>query len=349
MHQGTKQDTNQDIHQLDDSSLAAWLEANLKGFSGPLETRKFSGGQSNPTYLVEARSGRYVLRRKPPGKLLKSAHAVDREFRVLEALHGSDVPVARPLALCADDDVIGSMFYLMEFVDGAVYWDPALPELQRGERAPVFSEVIRVLAAIHTVDLESSGLSDYGRPGNYFERQTGRWTQQYRAAETDRIDAMEHLINWLPSHMPPDDGQVSLIHGDYRLDNLMFDRSEPRVRAVLDWELSTLGHPLADLAYFCMCLRLSRSHRIKGLAELDRAALGIPTEDEMVAEYCGLRSLPAIEHWNFYLAFSLFRLSAICQGVMKRALDGNAASDEALATGAMARPLAELGAQIAAT
>jgi aminoglycoside phosphotransferase (APT) family kinase protein len=338
-----------DIRQLDDARLAAWLEAHVAGFRGPLKSRKFSGGQSNPTYLVEAASGRYVLRRKPPGQLLRSAHAVDREFRVLQALHGGPVPVAEPLALCRDDSVIGSMFYLMSHVEGRIFWDPALPELAAEQRRAIFDETIRVLAAIHDVDLERAGLADFGRPGNYFERQTIRWTEQYHAAETRPLPAMEYLIDWLPAHLPPEDGRVSLIHGDYRLDNLIFDLAEARVRAVLDWELATLGHPLADLAYFCMCLRLPRGERLKGLAGLPLGDLGIPDEAELVAAYCRLRDLPPVSGWNFYLAFSLFRLAAICQGVLKRALDGNAASEHALATGALAAPLAELGARLASS
>jgi aminoglycoside phosphotransferase (APT) family kinase protein len=335
------------IHQLDDAALAAYLQQHLPGFRGPLQSKKFAGGQSNPTYLLDSPGGQYVLRRKPPGQLLASAHAVDREFRVLKALHGSAVPVARPVLLCDDDNVIGSMFYLMEYVAGRVMWDPALPELNKVQRSAVFFEMLRVLAAIHDVDLEASGLSDFGYPGNYFERQIGRWSKQYRAAETESIEAMEHLIGWLPKNLPEDDGQTSLIHGDYRLDNLIFHPEETRVLAVLDWELSTLGHPLADLAYFCMCLRLPRDQRMKGLAGMPIAELGIPDEQTLVDSYCEMRGLAGISRWNFYLAFSMFRLASICQGVMKRAIDGNAASDQALATGRMARPLAELGASLA--
>src|SRR5688572_2655580 len=335
------------IHQLDDAALAAYLQQNLPGFSGPLQSKKFAGGQSNPTYLLESPGGQYVLRRKPPGQLLASAHAVDREFRVLKALHGSAVPVARPVLLCDDDRVIGSMFYLMEYVAGRVMWDPSLPELSKVQRGAVFFEMLRVLAAIHDVDLVASGLSDFGYPGNYFERQIGRWSKQYRAAETETIEAMEHLIDWLPKNLPAEDGQTSLIHGDYRLDNLIFHPQETRVLAVLDWELSTLGHPLADLAYFCMCLRLPRDQRMKGLAGMPIAELGIPDEQTLVSRYCEIRGLPGISQWNFYLSFSMFRLASICQGVMKRAIDGNAASDQALATGRMARPLAELGASLA--
>lgn len=331
----------------DGAALADWLVAGIPGFRGPFELRKFSGGQSNPTYLLEARSGRYVLRRQPPGTLLQSAHAVDREYRVLQALHGGAVPVAEPLALCRDTSIIGGMFYLMQHVEGRIFWDPALPELEAPARRPIFEEIMRVLAAIHDVDLDAAGLGDFGHPGNYFERQTARWTRQYRAAETARLDAMEYLIDWLPAHLPPDDGRVSLIHGDYRLDNLIFDPVAPAVRAVLDWELSTLGHPLADLAYFCVCLRLPRTGRVKGLAGLPLGELGIPDESELIAAYCARRSMPEIPHWEFYLAFSLFRLAAICQGVLKRALDGNAASDRALATGAMAGTLAGMAAAIA--
>lgn len=338
---------NHNIHQLDDQKLSDYLSANLKGFNGPLKSRKFAGGQSNPTYLLSSTSGQYVLRRKPPGQLLASAHAVDREYRVLQALQDSAVPVARPLLLCDDDSIAGSMFYLMEYVEGRILWDPALPDCSKAERGLLFDEMLRVLAAIHEIDLRSSGLSDYGKPGNYFERQIGRWSKQYRAAETEHVPEMEHLLQWLPANVPAEDGQVSLIHGDYRIDNLIFHPVEARALAVLDWELSTLGHPLADLAYFCMCLRLPRDGRMKGLAGMPIAELGIPDEQAMVGHYCQLRGLPGIDHWHFYLAFSMFRLSAICQGVMKRALDGNAANQDALTTGRMARPLAELGASLA--
>lgn len=335
------------MQQLDDQRLSDYLSKNLQGFKGPVQSRKFAGGQSNPTYLLTSPSGQYVLRRKPPGQLLASAHAVDREFRVLQALQDSDVPVARPLLLCADDNIAGSMFYLMQYVEGRILWDPALPDSSKTERGLLFHEMLRVLAAIHEIDLESSGLSDFGKPGNYFERQIGRWSKQYRAAETEHMAAMEHLLQWLPANVPADDGQVSLIHGDFRIDNLIFHPQEPRALAVLDWELSTLGHPLADLAYFCMCLRMPRDGRMKGLAGMPIAELGIPNELEMVDYYCSLRGLPGIDHWHFYLAFSMFRLSAICQGVMKRALDGNAANQDAVDTGRMARPLAELGASLA--
>jgi len=285
-----------------------------------------------------------VLRRKPPGMLLKSAHAVDREFRVLQALHGGAVPVARPDHLCTDDAVIGSWFYVMEHVEGRLFWDPALPGLEPAERGAIYAEMGRVLAALHAVDPVAAGLADFGKPGSYFERQIARWTRQYRDSQTETIGAMERLIEWLPSATPPDDGRVSLIHGDYRLDNLMFDATEPRVLAVFDWELSTLGHPFADLAYQCMQLRLSSDLPVlAGLGGLDRAALGIPSEAAYVAAYCERMGIAAIPHWEYFLAFSFFRFAAILQGIKKRAEAGNASSTKAFEYGALARPLAEMG------
>lgn len=331
-----------DVNRLDTVKLAAYLETQIAGFQGPLTADKFSGGQSNPTFLLKARSGEYVLRRQPPGTLLKGAHAVDREYRVLEALRNTEVPVALAYHLCQDSKVIGSMFYVMSFEQGRIFWDPSLPELPHEQRAPLYSELIHVLATLHDVDVNAVGLGDYGRSGNYFERQIGMWTKQYRAAETEIIEAMETLITWLPANMPAEDGQLSLVHGDYRLDNLIFHPTEARVLAVLDWELSTLGHPLADLAYFCMCLRLPSIGHIAGLADKNRAQLGIPTEDAIVAQYCALRGIGSIANWPFYLAFSFFRLAAIAQGVLKRALDGNASSDQAVQVGKMAAHLAQM-------
>ncbi|MES2260248.1 MAG: phosphotransferase [Pseudomonadota bacterium] len=328
------------INSLDTAALAAYLGAHIDGFQGPLTAEKFAGGQSNPTYLLKAQSGAYVLRRQPPGTLLKGAHAVDREYRALTALRNTGVPVARTYHLCVDRDVIGGMFYLMSFERGRVFWDPALPGLPHPQRAPLYREVIRVLATLHDVDVAAAGLGNYGSGADYFERQIALWTRQYRAAETGVIDAMEALIAWLPANTPAPDGQVCMVHGDFRLDNLMFDPLEPRVVAVLDWELSTLGHPLADLAYFCMCLRLPAGGHIAGLAGQDRAALGIPSEEELVADYCALRGIGAIAHWPFYLAFSYFRLAAIAQGVLKRSSDGNASSARAAQVGSMAADLA---------
>jgi len=311
---------------------------------GPIRSaEKFGGGQSNPTYRLAGDRGEYVLRRQPPGELLKSAHAVDREHRVMQALAATGVPVPRTYALCEDREVIGSLFFVMEHVPGRVLWDAALPESDAQERAGIYDEMNRVLAALHEVDVAAVGLGDFGRPGNYFARQIDRWTRQYRASETERIEAMERLIAWLPGHVPADDGQVSLIHGDYRLDNMIFAAAEPRVRALLDWELSTLGHPYADLAYQCMQWRFPRGLPIPGLGGMDRRALGIPTEAEYVQRYCERRGIAAIEHWGFYLAFSFFRMAGILQGVLKRHLEGNASSERAREVGGMARPLAEMG------
>lgn len=332
--------------QLDVASLAAYLENHVPGFEGPLDAEKFAGGQSNPTFLLQSRSGRYVLRRQPLGELLKSAHAVDREFRILTALSGTAVPVARPYHLCVDRDVIGSMFYVMSFEDGRIFWNPALPELPRPDRADCYDAVLQTMAALHDIDVEAAGLTDYGRPGSYFERQIGVWTKQYRAAETQRLDAMETLIGWLPRACPEDAGPSTLVHGDFRIDNVMFERDSYRVKAVLDWELSTLGSPLADLAYFCMCLRLPSDGLVPGLAGQDRAALGVPQEAEIVARYCELRGIEPIRDWHFYLAFSFFRLAAIAQGVKARALKGNASSTAALRVGDMTRALAEEGVRV---
>lgn len=324
-------------------ALSDYLQAHVPGFRGPLTATKFKGGQSNPTYLVEAASGRYVLRRKPPGKLLPSAHAVDREFRVLQALHGTAVPVAQPLHLCTDDAVIGSMFYLMSYVDGRILWDPSLPDMTPAQRGDIYLGIIDAMAALHTVDPAAVGLADYGKPGGYFERQLKRWGEQYRASETRPIAAMDELIARLPARCPADDGSVALAHGDFRIDNLMFHPTEPRVIAIVDWELSTLGHPLADLGYFCMALRLPRNPALPGLAGLDRAALGIPDEAALLARYSQLTGRPIPADWPFVLAFSFFRLAAIAQGVAKRAEQGNASSEQAVQAGRMTEMLANLG------
>ena len=322
--------------------LGPYLEKAVHRFRSLRAIEKFSGGQSNPTYLLTADSGQYVLRRKPFGELLKSAHAVEREFRVMQALAATDVPVPQMLHLCEDADVIGSVFFVMSFVKARHFWDPALPELDSAGRTAIFDEMNRVLAALHSVDVEAAGLTDFGYPGNYFERQVSRWTKQYRASETETIPAMDQLIDWLPANMPPDDGRVSLIHGDYRLDNILFAENKDNAIALLDWELSTLGHPFADLAYQCMQLRMPRDCVIRGLGGVDRVSLGIPSETSYVAGYCDRTGLDEIPNWNFYLVFSFFRFAAILQGVFKRAIDGNASSDKAFAYGALTAPLAEM-------
>ncbi len=338
---------NRAAHTLDEARLARYLEKVLPDFRGPLTAEKFSGGQSNPTFLLNAASGQYVLRRKPPGELLKSAHAVDREFRVMGALHNTDVPVARMYHLCEDESIIGSMFFVMEYKEGRVFWDPALPELENSERSAIYDEMNRVLAALHRVDVNAVGLSDYGRPGNYYERQFNRWSKQYRASETETIEAMDQLIDWLHKNMPADDGRVALAHGDYRLDNLIFHPGEPRVIAVVDWELSTLGHPFADLAYQCMQWHLpNNGSMLRGLGGIDRDILGIPSDEAYIADYCQRVGLNAIPNWTFYLAFGFFRFAAIVQGVLKRALDGNASSPQAVEVGRLARPLAEMAVEI---
>ncbi len=329
-------------YELDDTQLSDYLSQHIPGFAGPLSSAKFSDGQSNPTFLLETPSRKYVLRSKPPGKLLKGAHAVDREFRVLSALKNTDVPVATAYHLCEDESIAGSMFYVMEFMDGRVLWDPALPDFQPAERGAMYAEMNRVLAALHSVNIESAGLETFGKPGDYFARQTNTWTHQYRASELDRNDAMEHLIEWLPANHPGDDGRTSVVHGDYRLDNLMFHKTEPRIIATLDWELSTLGHPFADLAYQCMQYYMPRGDSLTGLAGLNYVELGIPTEEEYRAMYCQRMGIAEIPNWNYYLTFSLFRLAAIVQGVYKRGLDGNASSEKAQSYGALVPVLADI-------
>jgi len=311
----------------DAGALDAWASAHVESWRGPSVAKKFPTGQSNPTYLIEAASGRYVLRRKPPGKLLKSAHMIEREYRVLKALESTGFPAPRALALCEDERVIGTTFYLMAHVDGRIFWNPALPELPREERRPIFDAMNEGLARLHAIDVAAAGLSDYGKPGSYFARQYQRWTDQYRSSETARIEDMERLIAWLADKVPADDGRVALAHGDWRIDNMIFDASSPRLLAVLDWELSTLGHPFADLAYQCMQWRLPAG-RYRGLGGVDRAANGIPTEAEYVAAYCQRMGLKTIPDWTFLIAFSFFRSIAIHQGVYKRSLDGNASNPE---------------------
>jgi aminoglycoside phosphotransferase (APT) family kinase protein len=337
-----------DANAIDQAALAPYLEAHIPGFAGLHSIEKFKSGQSNPTYLLTAASGRYVLRAKPPGQLLKSAHQVDREFTVMKVLAGTAVPVPRMLYLSGEDSPIGRMFYVMEFLDGRIFWDPAVPEAAGNDgRAALYDAMNATLAALHDVDVEAVGLGDFGRPGNYFERQLGRWTSQYRASETGTVDDMDRLIAWLETHMPADDGRVSLVHGDYRLDNMIFAAGEPKVLAVLDWELSTLGHPFADLAYQCMQWRLPHASGFRGLGGVDRPALGLPSEEAYVAAYCRRRGLAGIDNWSFFLAFSFFRLAAICQGVYKRALDGNASNPEKAKTyGEAVKLLSHLAAKL---
>lgn len=317
------------------------MQHNVEGFRGPLTVEQFKGGQSNPTFLLRSADNRYVLRRKPPGKLLPSAHAVDREYKVITALQGSGVPVARTYALCMDDAVIGTAFYIMSYVEGRVIWDGAMPDSTPAERRAIYDEMNRVMAALHKVDYAKVGLADYGKPGNYIERQINRWIKQYRASETERIEAMENLMAWLPDNIPSGD-ETTIVHGDYRIDNTIFHPGEPRMLAVLDWELSTLGHPLADFAYHCMYWRLMPGE-FRGIAGLDHRALGIPTEEEYVEAYCRRTGRGGIANFDFYLAYNMFRLAAILQGIMGRVVDGTAASAHAAEQGRRARPMAEAG------
>ncbi|XYK78519.1 MAG: phosphotransferase family protein [Labrenzia sp.] len=313
---------------LDLERLASWLEQNLPGFKGPLTAEKFNRGQSNPTFRLSAPSGAYVLRRKPPGVLLKSAHAVDREFRVQKALAATDVPVARMHVLCEDDDVIGSAFYIMDLVEGRNFDDPRIQDVDTATRSAIYDEMNRVLAAIHSVDLEAGGLADYGPAGNYYRRQIDRWTKQYRASETGTIPEMDELIGWLDQNIPDDDGRRTLVHGDYRIDNMLFAKDSPECVAVLDWELSTLGHPFADLAALVMQWCCPPGTEGRGLAGVDRKTLGIPDDQAFVEAYCKRMGISGIPEFGFYLAFCFFRMGAILQGVKKRALDGNASNPE---------------------
>ncbi len=326
-----------DVHRIDRAALERYLARHLPGFAGPLELRQFLGGQSNPTYHLRAASGEYVLRRKPPGKLLPSAHAVEREYRVLAALGPTGVPVPRALLLCEDPAVVGTPFYVMSYVPGRVFPDLALPALEPAARRALWDDAVAVLARLHGVDWTAVGLADFGKPGNYYARQIHRWTGQYRASETELIPAMEQVIEWLPRHVPDDD-TTTLVHGDFRIGNTVVHPEEPRIVAVLDWELSTLGHPIGDLAYLCTAFRMPAG--IDGLGGLDLEALGIPTEAEVVARYCGLTGRAGIPGWPFYVAFALFRLAAICQGIMGRVRDGTASDPNARRRGERVRPLA---------
>jgi len=346
-------------HAFDAAALQAWLEPRLEGFEGPLSIEQFKGGQSNPTYKLVTPKRAYVMRSKPgpAAKLLASAHAIEREFTVMRALHGSDVPVPRMHLLCEDETVIGRAFYVMEYMAGRVFWDQSLPDIAKPDRAAYYDEMNRVIAALHSIDVNAAGLAGYGKPGNYFERQIGRWSKQYLASITQPIDAMDRLIEWLPAHIPAsarDDTQVSVVHGDYRLDNLMFDASAPRAIAVLDWELSTIGHPLADFSYHCMSWHIEPG-QFRGVGGLDLDALGIPDEKSYVRRYCertgrvgkGRDADAVMADWNFYLAYNMFRLAGILQGIAKRVEMGTASSAQARQAGAGARPLAEMGWRLA--
>ncbi|MEM8577932.1 MAG: phosphotransferase family protein [Pseudomonadota bacterium] len=333
-----------DTQTLDTAAVAAYLAEHLSGFEGPISAEKFSRGQSNPTFLLRTPARNYVLRRKPPGQLLKSAHAVDREFRVQSALAGTDVPVARMHVLCEDPDVIGSDFYIMDHVDGTNHYEPTLDGLDNAQRGGIIDEMGRVLAALHDVDVGAVGLSDYGPDGNYYERQISRWTKQYRAAETEAVPAMDRLIDEVAAQQPADDGQRTLVHGDYRIDNMMFETGGTRCLAVLDWELSTLGHPYADLAAVIMQWQLPPGGAGRGLAGLDRSALGLPTDEEFVARYCERRGIGPIDSFGFYVGFAFFRMAGIIQGVLKRALDGNASNPQkGIQMGAYVPVFAEMG------
>jgi len=336
-------------------ALSAWLDRNLPGFCGPLTVESFKGGQSNPTYKLNTPTQSYVMRAKPGpvAKLLPSAHAIEREFAVMSGLQGTDVPVPRMYCLCEDETIIGRAFYVMEFMLGRILWDQTLPGMSTQERGAIYNEMNRVIAALHTVKFAERGLAAYGKPGNYFERQIGRWSKQYVASITQPIPEMDQLMDWLPQHIPAmarAEHMVSIVHGDYRLDNLMFHPTEPRIVAVLDWELSTLGHPLADFSYHCMAWHIPPG-AFRGIGGLDVVSLGIPTEEEYIRLYCertGLTTPDALKaDWNFYLAYNLFRIAAILQGIAKRAQMGTAASAQAVSSGAGAGPLAQLAWQFA--
>ena len=313
---------------IDVEAVSKYLKPRLDGFDGPLEATKFESGQSNPTFLLTTPTNNYVLRRKPPGILLKSAHAVDREFRVQKALAGTDVPVAKMHHLCEDDSVIGSSFYIMDHISGRNFDEPTLGDLNNADRTSVMKDMNRVLAALHDVNIDEIGLADYGPPGHYLERQVSRWSKQYRASETKPLPAMNRLIDIITERMPVDDGQRTLVHGDYRIDNMIFERDGTRCLAVLDWELSTIGHPYADLASVIMQWQLPVGRKGRGLMGVDRADLGLPTDDAFIMQYCERRGLDGIDNFGYYVGFCFFRMAAIIQGVLKRALDGNASNPE---------------------
>ena len=345
---GTREVTAQ--HAFNVAALTSYLDQNLSGFAGPLSVEIFKGGQSNPTYKLITPSQSYVMRAKPGpvAKLLPSAHAVEREFKVMSGLQGTDVPVAKMHCLCEDESVIGRMFYVMEFVEGRVLWDQALPGMANTQRGEIYNEMNRVISALHKVKFAERGLADYGKPGNYFERQIGRWSKQYTASITQPIPEMGSLMAWLPANIPAtarDEAMTSIVHGDFRLDNLMFHPTEPRVLAVLDWELSTLGHPLADFSYHCMAWHIPPG-AFRGIGGLDIAALGIPSEADYIANYCERTGITTPDQlkadWSFYLAYNLFRLAAILQGIAKRVEAGTASSAQAVSSAAGAPVLAKM-------
>ena len=338
-----------DANALDETALAPWLEGHVEGFAGYRGLSKFGTGQSNPTYRVDAASGTYVLRAKPPGELLKSAHAVHREHRVMSALAGTDVAVPKMLALSGEgeESPIGRQFFIMEHLEGRIFWDPTLPEIaDNAERGAIYDAMNVTLAALHDVDPTAVGLETFGKPGNYFARQTDRWAKQYRASEVERNEDVHAIIAWLEANMPDDDGTVTVVHGDYRLDNMIFHPTEPRVIGVLDWELSTLGHPMGDLSYQCMNWRLPNGGGSRGLMGVDRKAIGLPTEEEYVARYCERRGVAPPDDWSFYVAYNFFRFLAIIQGVYKRALDGNASNPEQAKRMASAIPMLAAAAKL---
>ena len=326
--------------RFDEAALDTYMRAHVTGYAGPLDVQKFKGGQSNPTYLLTTPGKKYVLRRKPPGKLLPSAHAVEREYKVMTALGAQGFPVPKTYALCEDDSVVGTAFFIMDFIEGRIFWDASLPDVAKRDRAPLYYALIDTLADLHSIDYQKSGLGDYGKPGNYFERQIGRWSKQYEAAQTETIDEMNNLMSWLPTAIPKDDA-TSFVHGDYRFDNTIMHPREPKVLAVLDWELSTLGHPLADFTYFLMVWHFPPSVR-GGLLGADIAALGIPTLEDATARYSARTGRDGVPDLNFCLAYNMFRLGSIAQGVYARSLQGNASSPKAKELGAQVRPLAVL-------
>ena len=317
-----------DAHKFDEQALANYLQTHVEGFAGPLEVKQFEGGQSNPTFQLITPKQKYVLRKQPPGELLPSAHQVDREYRVMHALWDTDVPVPKMYCLCEDTEVIGTKFYVMEMVEGRLFTETQLPSLSNAERRAIYLDLARVMALLHKVDIEAVGLTEFGRPGNYYERQIGRWTKQYHIAKTEQLDNMDNLIEWLPKNIPEQAATV-IVHGDYRLGNVLIHPTEPKIVAVLDWELSTLGDGLADLGYLCQEYH-GESYEDEGLSNCDFEATGIPTEEEFVAEYCKHAGIDTIENWHFYLIYNMFRSASIIQGVYKRGLDGNASSEKAL-------------------